>query len=114
MENKFWLFLENLINAHPIIIDRVKGSHHPKYPDLIYPLDYGFLEETQSMDGDGIDVWVGSQNKSNINGIFCTIDSLKRDTEIKIVIGCTKDEIKQIDDFHNDAFQAALWIQKKE
>lgn len=43
------------------------------------------------MDGSGIDVWVGSGEK-RIDAIICTIDLLKRDSEIKILIGCTEEE----------------------
>jgi len=53
----FWEKLENLIAASNPVIDRPKGTAHPHYPDLIYPLDYGFLEDTTSPDGAGIDVW---------------------------------------------------------
>ena len=40
------------------------------------------------MDGGGIDVWVGSGDKK-IDAIMCIVDLMKRDSEIKILIGCT-------------------------
>jgi inorganic pyrophosphatase len=43
-----------------IVIDRPKGTVHPKYPEFAYQVDYGYLKDTSSMDGAGIDVWVGS------------------------------------------------------
>ncbi len=33
----FWLALDRLVAASEIIIDRPKGSAHPRYPDFIYP-----------------------------------------------------------------------------
>lgn len=33
---------------------------YPCYPDLIYPIDYGYLAGTSAMDGGGIDVWCGT------------------------------------------------------
>lgn len=42
------------------------------------------------MDGQGIDVWVGSDPHRKIDAIMCTVDILKKDSEIKILIGCTK------------------------
>ncbi len=51
-----------LIVTNSLVIDRPKGSSHPRYPHVIYPLDYGYLENTTSSDGDGIDVWLGSLN----------------------------------------------------
>jgi len=56
MEAEFWEFLEKLIASTSIVIDRPKGSCHPRFPDLKYPLDYEYLEGTRSMDGAGIDV----------------------------------------------------------
>src|SRR5687767_9487517 len=58
----FWEFMEQLLITNSIIIDRSKGSSHPRYPNVIYPLDYGYLKNTTSSDGGGIDVWVGSLN----------------------------------------------------
>ena len=52
---EFWAALEQLANNSEIIIDRPKGSAHPKYPDFIYRVDYGYLKNTSSMDGQGID-----------------------------------------------------------
>ena len=89
--NAFWQSLDKLVSESEIVIDRPKGSRHPKYPDCIYPLDYGYLEGTTAMDGGGIDVWKGTGG-DYIDAIICTVDLLKRDSEIKILIGCTEEE----------------------
>ena len=60
---EFWNALDNLVDNSEIIIDRPKGTEHPKYPNFIYKVDYGYLKDTSSMDGAGIDVWVGSGEK---------------------------------------------------
>ena len=90
--NEFWTLLDELAATSEIVIDRPKGSCHPKFPHLIYPVDYGYLSHTASMDGDGIDVWIGTNPLRQINGILCTIDYMKKDSEIKILIGCTEKE----------------------
>ena len=41
-----------------VIIDRPIGSHHPKYPDLVYTLNYGYLPGVNSPDGEDVDVYV--------------------------------------------------------
>ena len=87
----FWQALDKLVSESKIIIDRPKGSHHPKYPTFVYPVDYGYLENTSSMDDGGIDVWKGSAGDT-IDAIICTVDLLKKDSEIKILIGCSEDE----------------------
>ena len=59
----FWKALDELVNNSELIIDRPKGTAHPKYPNFIYKVDYGYLKDTSSTDGAGIDVWVGSGEK---------------------------------------------------
>ena len=68
----------------------------------MYPLDYGYLENTTASDGDGIDVWIGSLNERTLTGILCTFDTLKRDVEIKLLMGCTREEIKIILNFSSE------------
>lgn len=48
---KFKSELEKLLLSSRVIIDRPKGSAHLRYPEYIYPLDYGYIEGTKSQDG---------------------------------------------------------------
>ena len=98
----FWTALDKLVSDSKIIIDRPKGSHHPKYPTFVYPVDYGYLENTSSMDGGGIDVWKGTDGEG-IDAIVCTVDLMKKDSEIKILIGCGEDEKQLVLDAHNNS-----------
>ena len=97
----FWMVLEQLVQESKLVIDRPKGSTHWRYPDYVYPLDYGYLEGTASMDGDGIDVWVGTAPERGVVGVICTVDLVKRDSEIKILLGCTEGEILLLERDHN-------------
>ena len=97
----FWDAIDTLVRGSEVVIDRPKGSHHPRYPQITYPVDYGYLENTTSMDGNGIDVWRGSDALGKIDTVICTIDLHKKDSEIKILIGCTSEEKKLIYNFHN-------------
>ena len=90
----FWTALERLISEHQVVIDRPKGSCHPKFP---------YLENTASMDGSGIDVWRGSRFPLDVTGIIVTVDLMKCDSEIKLLLGCTKEEISMVLTFHNDS-----------
>lgn len=101
-EKAFWRELENLTATHHIVIDRPKNHPHPKWPDLIYPFDYGYFEHTSSSDGGGIDVWIGSLPTKMLTGILCTFDKLKFDAEIKILLGCTSNDVQTIIDFNTD------------
>ena len=99
--NDFWRALDSLVDNSEIVIDRPKGTAHPKYPDFIYKFDYGYLKNTSSMDGAGIDVWIGSGEKK-IDAIMCIVDLMKRDSEIKILIGCTEEEKQIVYQTHNE------------
>lgn len=96
LENPRW------VGRHvEIVIDRPKGTSHPRYPDSIYPVDYGYLRDTASMDGSGIDVWVGT-GLCGIDAIICVAELVKGDSEIKILIDCTEEEKRLIFGVHNE------------
>ncbi|MDE7215421.1 MAG: inorganic pyrophosphatase [Clostridia bacterium] len=101
MNQEFWSALDCVLDKSEIVIDRPIGSSHPRYPNVIYKVNYGYLKNTQSMDGGGIDVWLGTGERK-IVGIICTIDSIKCDSEIKLLIGCSEKEIDYIYKFHNE------------
>lgn len=41
-----------------MVIDRPLGSTHPRYPDSVYPLNYGCIAGTRAGDGDPVDAYV--------------------------------------------------------
>ena len=112
--DNFWTTLDRLAADSRLVIDRPLGSAHPRYPDFIYPFDYGYLENTTAMDGDGVDVWVGSLPERRVNAVICTVDLVKRDAEIKLLLGCTPQEAQTILKVHNDQGQAGLLIRRGE
>jgi inorganic pyrophosphatase len=97
----FWDALDSLVRDSELVVDRPKASHHPRFPQIVFPVDYGYLKNTASMDGNGIDVWRGSDSSVKIDAVVCTIDLQKKDSEVKILIGCTSAEMKLIYEFHN-------------
>lgn len=107
---RFWDIAEQMVAEAELVIDRPKGARHPRFPHIIYPLDYGYLDGTVSVaDGEGVDVWRGS-GPARVTGMLCSIDLTKLDTEVKILYACTDEEIAIIHDFHNsyDAMASAL------
>jgi inorganic pyrophosphatase len=92
----FWETLQQVVDDSAIKIDRPKDTAHPRYPDYIYPFDYGYLEGTTSGDGDGIDCWVGSLSGKNVTGVVTIVDQIKKDSEIKILLGCTQEDMQAI------------------
>ena len=102
-DDAFWAALDQLMVSSRVVIDRPRGTAHPRYPDMIYPLDYGYLADTTAMDGGGIDVWAGSDPARGLDAIMVTVDLMKRDSEIKLLIGCTEEEKQLVWHQHNDS-----------
>jgi inorganic pyrophosphatase len=108
----FWTHLDQLVATSHVVIDRPAGTSHPRYPDFIYPFDYGYLENTESMDGGGLDVWIGSLPERRVSAVICTVDVGKRDAEIKVLLGCTHADAQRILTTHNSGTQAGLLIMR--
>lgn len=98
---EFWAALDLLLAEHEIVIDRPRCSRHPRYSEMVYPLDYGYLAGTIASDGGGIDLWRGSAPELGLVGVILTVDLTKRDAEIKLVVGCTPAEIDAAVGVHN-------------
>jgi inorganic pyrophosphatase len=111
-DSDFWHRLDELVATCGLVIDRPKGSPHPRYPDYAYPLDYGYLEGTRSGDGSEIDVWIGSLGDKRVSAVVCTVDLLKQDTEVKILIGCTHQEAQLVLAAHTAGSQAAVLVKR--
>ena len=114
MKDSFWLGLEALLRSTQIVIDRPRGSSHPRYPGLTYPLDYGYLEGTTGGDGHELDAWRGSLPEERVNAVVCTVDLLKKDGEYKLLVGCTEEEMGTIAEFHYNGKDMAALVVRRE
>ena len=104
--------MKQLVTRSSMVVDRPQGSAHPRFPQVIYPLDYGYLDGTSGGDGEGIDVWLGSGNRMQLTGVICTVDTLKHDTEVKVLLGCTREEMQQIVHFVHENGMGCLLIER--
>jgi inorganic pyrophosphatase len=109
-DKNYWNSLINLLKNNKIVIDRPKGTSHPKYHEMIYPLDYGYVENTKSMDKNEIDIFIGSISNESILGIICTFDKCKNDSEIKIMYNCTESDLNIVLAFLNSKYLSAIFI----
>ena len=107
---RFWEHLDALLASSEIVIDRPAGSTHPRFPDFVYPHDYGYLAGTDGGDGHGIDVWIGSRGDRTLVGVLATVDLEKRDAELKLLLGCTDAEVDALVAVHNEGRQAATLV----
>ncbi|HET6420208.1 MAG TPA: hypothetical protein VFG19_08635 [Geobacteraceae bacterium] len=110
----FWERLDRLVAENEVVIDRPTGAVHPRYPEIVYPLDYGYLKGTSGGDGNEIDVWRGSLRPARLVAIACTADTLKGDAEIKLLLGCTAEETGIVYRFHNDNDYMSGMLVKRE
>lgn len=110
MKTAFWQRLDELVSTCELVIDRPRGTPHPRYPNFIYPFDYGYLSGTLAMDQGGIDAWAGSLPGRQVTAIICTVDMYKQDAEIKLLLGCTADDAAIILATHNSGPQSAILI----
>lgn len=66
------------------------------------------------MDGDGIDMWVGTDHEREIDAITCIVDVMKKDSEIKILVGCTEEEKAIVYETRNESqFMKGILIHRK-
>lgn len=100
--SEFWQAMDKLVTEAALVIDRPKDSRHPRYPAIVYPLDYGYLAGTTAVDGGGVDVWRGTAPECGLVGALCTVDLVKKDVEVKLLLGCTPDEIETAREFCNE------------
>ena len=113
MKPDFWETLEALIARNGFVIDRPKGSLHPRFPAVVYPVDYGYIPGTSAADRQGIDIFAGSAPDKRICGLLCTFDGLKKDAEIKILHACTEEEMREIHTLLNGDPMTALLVRQK-
>lgn len=109
----FWQKLDTLIMSSQLILDKPKGTVHHQYANLIYPVDYGYLQDTFSVDTAPIYAYKGTLPTDEANAIIVSADILKKDCVAKILIGCTDAEIYTILKFINSTeFQKAILVRR--
>ncbi len=95
-----WEQWDALIQLKGITIERAAGSQHPNHPDIVYPIDYGFVNGTDTVDGDEMDVFKGTASNGLVAAIF-TEDRRKGDLEAKLIVDCSPKEIYLVNGFIN-------------
>jgi len=109
----FWQKLDTLLLSSEVVIERKKATAHPRYANLIYPVDYGYFSDTVSGDSSEVDLFKGTKKGSAIESIIVAVDILKKDVEVKVLLGCTKDEEMEILRFLNQTdFQKTILIRR--
>ena len=98
-----------------VIVDRPLGSYHPKYKDMFYPINYGFIEGVIAPDGEEQDAYIlgVSQPVEEFVGKVVAIIHRFDDIEEKWVVApedtsFTKDEIMRQVAFQEQYFHTKI------
>ena len=110
---RFWETLDRFVTSSEVVVERPAGSGDPRFTGFVYPFDYGYLEGTGAVDGEGVDVWLGSLAETEVTGVVCTVDLLKRDAELKVLLGCTPDDAQRVLAVHNQGLQSAVLFMRQ-
>ena len=94
-KSNFWNYLNLIFNNSKIVID-TKANEYSSYLNIVCPVDFGHLENDWDED-DQIDIFIGSESEENkiIKAIICTMDFKNKFSDIKILYGCTPEEINK-------------------
>jgi len=97
-----------------VIIDRPLGSKHPDF-NVIYEVNYGYLPDTKSPDGDEIDVYVLGIKKplKEFEGKVIAIIHRINDNENKLVVApenkdFNPEEIRELTNFQEKYFKSEI------
>lgn len=104
-------FLDKIIT---IKIDRPLGSKHPKH-GFIYPLNYGFVPNTKSEDGEELDAYLLGEFEpvSEATGRVIAIIHRTNDNDDKLIVSKTgkdysDDAIRALTEFQEQYFKSEI------
>ena len=104
-------------NIIKVTVDRPLGSKHPEF-DMIYPVNYGYVEGIFAGDGEEQDAYILGINEplSEFEGNLIAIVHRRNDNEDKWVVApdgmnFTEDEIRQLLHFQEQYFDSIIEMQ---
>ena len=96
-------------------MDRVMGSKHPKH-GFIYPVNYGYIPNTISGDGEELDAYVLGvfEPVENFKGKVIAIIHRINDNDDKLVVvpenkNYTDQQIRALTEFQEQWFESEIW-----
>lgn len=96
-------------------VDRPLGSAHPKFPDLIYPVNYGYVPGILAGDGEEQDAYIlgPTEPVTEFTGRVIAVICREDDAEDKWVVaaeGCayTKEQIAAAVEFQERFFRSRI------
>ena len=109
----FWQKVDTLFLSGNLKMEKKKGEVHSTFGNLIYPTDYGHLVDAKSAGESGVSVYAGSLNRSEISALVIAADILTKELDVKLLIGCSDEEIEDILRFLNQTdYQKTVLIRR--
>ncbi|MCR4952054.1 MAG: Inorganic pyrophosphatase [Solobacterium sp.] len=109
----FWQKVDTLYLSSGFKQTRKKGDVHPVFKNLIYPTDYGHVKDTRSVSGEGVSVYAGTLSRSKITALVVAADILAKELDVKILVGCTEEEVEAVLRFLNQTdYQKTVLIRR--
>lgn len=95
-------------------IDRPIGSHHPKYPDMTYPLNYGYVDDILAEDGEQQDIYLLGSDKplTEFGGYVIAVYRRDNDNEDKWIISLDNKNYSNQEILKQIAFQEKFFTGK--
>ena len=101
-----------------VTVDRPLGSFHPEYPDMYYPVNYGYVKGIIAPDGDEQDVYILGVDKpvENFTGRVIAVIRRSDDVEEKWVtcpdgVTFTREEIAEMVRFQERFFDSEVIVE---
>lgn len=100
-----------------VTVDRPLGSSHPEYPNMYYPVNYGYIEGTMAPDGEEQDAYILGVDVplNTFTGKIIAIIKLAHDVEEKWVVcpvdkAFTRFEIMEQVKFQEQYFKSEIFM----
>lgn len=100
-----------------IKIDRPLGSTHPKHKNIVYPINYGYIDGVIGGDGEELDIYLLGVNEA-VNEYTATVIAIihrLNDNEDKLVAApkgttFTKEQIIELTFFQEQYFKSEIFM----
>lgn len=98
-----------------VTVDRPMGSHHPEYPDLYYPVNYGYIQGIIAPDGEEQDAYILGVDEpvTEFTGRVVAVIHRLDDVEDKWVVSpdgmrFCKEQIREMTAFQEQYFEIEI------
>lgn len=109
----FWQKVDTLFLSGNLKQVKKKGEVHDTFKNLVFPTDYGRLEDLVSHTSNGIPVYMGSGNRNRITALIVAADILTKELDVKILVGCDEKETEDVLRYLNQTdFQKTVLISR--